>query len=119
MLLYAHFALLTARQYGVEPVKLAPEAGFQLLREGWSGNLRELKSRAEADTLGLEWANLREPASMNQTAASCGLNDELRRFEKEIIEKALLTSGNNIAEAARILQIPRRTLSEKISRLGI
>jgi transcriptional regulator with GAF, ATPase, and Fis domain len=47
------------------------------------------------------------------------LNDEIRQYEKSLIQRALATSGNNVAEAARILQLPRRALSEKISKFGL
>ncbi|NTU51808.1 MAG: sigma-54-dependent Fis family transcriptional regulator, partial [Candidatus Aminicenantes bacterium] len=37
--------------------------------------------------------------------------------EKEIIEWALRRSGNNISEAARLLRIPRTTLTSKLPRV--
>ncbi|WP_414673822.1 helix-turn-helix domain-containing protein [Martelella sp. UBA3392] len=42
----------------------------------------------------------------------------MRQYEKSLIQRTLATSGNNVAEAARILQAPRRALRETISRFG-
>ncbi|NUM78759.1 hypothetical protein HUU40_30745, partial [candidate division KSB1 bacterium] len=44
-------------------------------------------------------------------------DDFMQLREKEIIGWALKKSGNNISEAARLLQIPRTTLTSKMSRL--
>ena len=119
LLLYAHFARLAARRYGSKPYELAPEHGFRLLMETWPGNVRELKNRAEAQALGIDWALETGSRGDAQSAPSAGLNDEIRQYEKSLIQRALATSGNNVAEAARILQIPRRTLSEKIAKFGL
>lgn len=119
LLLYAHFARLAARRYGSKPNEIEPEHGFRLLAEAWPGNVRELKNRAEAQALGIDWALESASRGDAQSAPSAGLNDEIRQYEKSLIQRALTTSGNNVAEAARILQIPRRTLSEKISKFGL
>ena len=119
LLLYAHFARLAAQRYGVSPARLEPEAGYQLLKEDWPGNVRELKNRAEAEALGLDWIQGSDLSPDKNTEFLAGLNDELKHYERTLIQRALATSGNNIAKAAAILRIPRRTLSEKISRLGL
>ena len=119
LLLYAHFARLAAQRYGVNPARLEPEAGYQLLKEDWPGNVRELKNRAEAEALGLDWIQGSDLSPDKNTEFLAGLNDELKHYERTLIQRALATSGNNIAKAAAILRIPRRTLSEKISRLGL
>jgi len=119
LLLYAHFARLAAQRYGVSPARLEPEAGYQLLKEDWPGNVRELKNRAEAEALGLDWIQGSDLSQDKNNKFLAGLNDELKHYERTLIQRALTTSGNNIAKAAAILRIPRRTLSEKISRLGL
>lgn len=119
ILLYAHFSRRAAQRYGMKPFKLQPDLGYQLLRENWPGNVRELKNRAEAQALGLDWIHRSDPLQEDESALSAGLNDEIQSYEKALIQKALMTTGNNITKAAEILRIPRRTLSEKIARFGL
>jgi two-component system C4-dicarboxylate transport response regulator DctD len=60
-----------------------------------------------------------QAAGGEQALAAPGLAETMARIESEIIRRALKEAGGNQAEAARRLQIPRRTLGEKIARLGI
>lgn len=43
----------------------------------------------------------------------------VRDFERAAIKQCLLETGGNVAAALKRLKIPRRTLSEKMARLGI
>jgi DNA-binding NtrC family response regulator len=47
------------------------------------------------------------------------LKDQLEAFEREVIEQCLKETGGNIGVAMQRLSIPRRTLSDKMERLGI
>jgi Bacterial regulatory protein, Fis family len=47
------------------------------------------------------------------------LAGQVREFERAVIRQCLLETGGNIAEALQRLKIPRRTLNEKMVRLGI
>lgn len=51
-----------------------------------------------------------EPASYSQHVAA---------FERALIERCLAETGGNIGGVMKRLAIPRRTLSEKMARLGI
>ena len=64
---------------------------------------------------------LREPslgASEGDTS-SPSLAYQVREFERAAISQCLLETGGNIGAALKRLKIPRRTLSEKMARLGI
>ena len=47
------------------------------------------------------------------------LNEEVRRFEADLIRAALVRSGGNQARAARLLGVKHTTLNAKIKRYGI
>jgi DNA-binding NtrC family response regulator len=51
--------------------------------------------------------------------APLSLADQIREFERTVIRQCLLETGGNIAAALERLKIPRRTLNEKMVRLGI
>ena len=64
---------------------------------------------------------LREPlpATAAEDAAAPSLASLVREFERAAISQCLLETGGNIAAALERLKIPRRTLNEKMARLGI
>jgi len=51
--------------------------------------------------------------------AEGGLRERLRAFEIQLIQEALGATGGNQTEAARLLEIPRRTLVRKLRDLEI
>ncbi|MNF19142.1 C4-dicarboxylate transport transcriptional regulatory protein DctD [compost metagenome] len=53
-------------------------------------------------------------ASPNQSLAA-----QLDAFEAQCLRQALQQCRGNIAEAMALLQLPRRTLNEKMQRYGI
>jgi hypothetical protein len=63
---------------------------------------------------------LREPLQTTaEAAAAPSLASQVREFERAAISQCLLETGGNIAAALERLKIPRRTLNEKMARLGI
>ena len=47
------------------------------------------------------------------------LSDDVAAFEKNAIERALMACEGDIAGALELLNLPRRTLNEKMTRYGI
>lgn len=47
------------------------------------------------------------------------LTDRVRAFEKHLLEQALQDSGGSVKETMRRLGLSRRTLNEKMARLGV
>ena len=118
VLLYTHFLALAADRHG-RPV---PEVGFSLrrdlLRRPWTGNVRELRSAAEAHALGLMGpAEARANDAVSLVEGS--LAERIATFEAREIAAVLGRCGANAQKAAQILQIPRRTLADKIRRYGL
>jgi len=115
-LLFEYFAGRAAEALGRE---LRPPSEAQirnLLVHDWPGNVRELRNAAERYALGLgETAAGRSPSS----GSALSLTEQVERFEKSVIERALIESGGKIATVLKQLNIPRRTLNEKMARLGI
>ena len=48
-----------------------------------------------------------------------GLQAQLADYERLLIVEALQACSGNVAEAAALLRLPRKTLYDKIARLGI
>ena len=101
------------------------EETLQLLENySWSGNLRELRNvirRAALFTLGDmitpdHLPVLSAPSSKDRTEPTIPLRPE---NEQELIEAALRRAKGNKTEAARILQVDRKTLYNKMHQYGI
>jgi hypothetical protein len=60
-----------------------------------------------------------EPKDTETDTRIPSLAGQVREFERAVIRQCLLETGGNIAEALQRLKIPRRTLNEKMVRLGI
>lgn len=84
-----------------------------LMEHDWPGNIRELAHYAQRFALGLETA----PSS--QTDQPSSLGDRVARFEASILNDTLNETGGNIVEAMERLQIPRKTLYDKLKKYGI
>ncbi len=101
---------------------LAEEAA---LAHDWPGNVRELRNRLErAVALGMnEWIM---PADMFPGRTHGGAEDDFPTLsiareaaERRQIERALDLTEGQIAQAAKLLDISRTTLWEKMTRLGL
>ncbi|MFZ2101436.1 MAG: sigma-54 dependent transcriptional regulator [Oricola sp.] len=113
VLLYAHFAALARRRYGLPDVPVSHALERELRGHTWPGNVRELKARADRDALGINWtSDFEQP----RRGTAHDLSTDLREFEMSKICEALEAVGGDVKRAAERLGIPRRTLSDKISR---
>jgi DNA-binding NtrC family response regulator len=108
---------------GKPEIQISPLAGAALLHYPWPGNIREMSNvleRAmvlqrgaclEVDDLGLERAR-EVPAGGGELAT-------MKEMERSHIERVLQRTGGNVAEAAQILGMARRTLYDRIKALGL
>ncbi|MBS0247191.1 MAG: sigma-54-dependent Fis family transcriptional regulator [Proteobacteria bacterium] len=117
-LLFLHFANDAARRHGRELRPLDKDSIAALLEHDWPGNVRELRTAAERFAIGLETPaeRLALPAV---EAAEAWLPARLAAYERELIAAAIREHHGDMAGAAQSLGIPRRTLNEKMNRLGI
>lgn len=135
LLLARHFALQTARRYGLPDPVLVPEAEAALQRYPWPGNVRELRHLIEravllgggaplgAACLGLPPA---DPAADLPAPAATGPASErsldamtLDEAERHLIERALARCRGNVSEAARQLGVTRMALRYRIDKLRL
>lgn len=110
-----------AREGAGNPVRFSDEA-LQVLRAyDWQGNVRELLnvlaaarlqatgSVVRADDLDITGAHARSRSAQPYTAT------ELRKVERNTIERALAQTGGNVSQAAALLGISRSTLHRRLS----
>lgn len=119
-------ALLTNKflfKYGVEYkdrlVPITDEALKVLERYHWPGNIRELENIIQSAVIMCDkQVSLQDlPEYLKYTIAFPDQQEELRplkTIEKQYILKVLEATNNNKSKAAKILEIDRKTLSEKI-----
>ena len=86
-----------------------------LVSHDWPGNLRELRTFAQNFVLGL--TRLAQPAAQGAKGAS--LHALVANFERTLLEDAMRRSGGSVAEVQRNLNIPRKTLYDKLSKYGL
>lgn len=123
-MLFSHFVKLAEQEFNREAPEPTPHDLSALRAHKWPGNVRELKNVAERFTLarqgsggGLGEILSSRPAPNNSTPAP--LADQMNAFEKTIIAQALTQCEGNISNVMQLLDVPRRTLNEKMLRHGL
>jgi DNA-binding NtrC family response regulator len=115
--------------------RITPEAINHLMRYNWPGNVRELQNLIEMLVVMKEEGEISVddlPAKIRNTPSGnvgsgtiifsedgIDFNDHVSRLEKELLLKALKMSGGVKNRAAKLLNLNRTTLVEKLKRLNI
>lgn len=123
MLLATHFLETYARIYETSVPQISQDDLAALMAHDWPGNVRELRNVCERRVLSAR----RGTGSMAQAIRSDqGLDDvpdtlreAVAAFERELIGKAIKAHEGRMEAAADALGIGRRTLNEKIVKLGL
>ncbi|WIJ25739.1 sigma-54-dependent transcriptional regulator [Devosia sp. RR2S18] len=123
VLLFHHFLAEAARRFDKPAPSLHPADVNALMVHSWPGNVRELRAAAERFALGLDapgrsLGNLLG-AEASPAPAAASLAERVAAYERHVIEAELARHNDSIAAVVDALQVPRRTLSEKMSRLGV
>jgi two-component system C4-dicarboxylate transport response regulator DctD len=116
-LLFEYFASLAAGAHGQERRPVSAATINRLMTHDWPGNVRELRNAAERYALGLSesfW-----PVAGAAESAQQSLAEQVEAFERSIIERCLTEAGGKLTVVMERLNIPRRTLSEKMARYGV
>ena len=117
-----------ATEFGYVFAGIEADCAACLMDYEWLGNVRELENMMERaivlsagkviaikhlpkEILGDNYA----PPAINAAEVSA-LNSQVEQFEKNIIEQALLKTGDNKAKAAQLLEISERSLWYKIKK---
>ncbi|MGJ8603527.1 MAG: sigma-54-dependent transcriptional regulator [Marivita sp.] len=123
VLLYEHFVGQLCETYEISPIEMTPEDAAALLAHGWPGNVRELRHVAERRVLAARRGGgsvaeaLRTDDQTDDVPAT--LREAVARFEKTLISQAILNHGGRMDAVAEALGIGRRTLNDKIVKLGL
>ena len=123
VLLATHFLNEYAQVYEIDSPELDQDDLAALLAHDWPGNVRELRHVCERRIL----AARRGGGSVVQAIQSDQNFDEVpdtlreavAAFERELIGKAIKAHKGRMDAAAEALGIGRRTLNEKIVKLGL
>jgi transcriptional regulator with PAS, ATPase and Fis domain len=112
-----------ARRSGLPPKSLAADALDWLAQQPWPGNIRELRNVLEQASLMTDDGVLTarhfgasSQPSPRASAAPAPLPQRKAELEREAIAAALSSTGGNRVAAAKLLQISRATLYEKLAR---
>ena len=122
VILFHHFLGEASRRFGRPAPALHPADLSALLSHTWPGNVRELKAAADRFALGLGATGRSIGDILGQRLPSPSgesLAERLAAYERHLIETELDRNNDSIAATAEALQVPRRTLSEKMTRLGV
>ena len=117
--LFQHFALTAAARYEREPPPASPELMRRLMAQDWPGNVRELQNAAERFVLSPAAFSGRDTETPGASGAGRTLAEEVRYFERALIEQALSEHGGNVTEACAALGVPRKTFYEKMQKHGL
>ncbi len=110
-LLFSHFMQHAALRYGREVPTVTGEQMQELMAQAWPGNVRELRNVADRFVLGL--------APQGVAAAPRSLDEQVSLFERHLIQEALSASAGRAAAASELLQLPKKTLYDRMRRFGL
>ena len=116
-LLFEYFAASAAAAHERELRPITSATLTMLITHLWPGNVRELRNAAERYALGLPGPMM--PQAGDTGSERLSLAEQVEAFERALIERCLSETGGKINAVLERLKIPRRTLSEKMVRLGI
>lgn len=120
-LLFKHFAMLAAARYHKPVVPLNQLQLDSLLSHSWPGNVRELRNLAERYVLlGPEAAFMQQGLPLADTLGSAmSLTERVAFFEQMLIEEALNATKGSIKLTMQALNLPRKTLYDKMRKYGL
>ena len=117
--LFQHFLEDACSKYSVAPPPVSTALRAALLGHGWPGNVRELQNAAERCALGLDLGIVQ--VAVNDAAPRSGmpLSEQVDAFERSLIASELLNPHQSLREVAQALQLPRKTLHDKLRKYGL
>ncbi|MGK6325005.1 sigma-54-dependent transcriptional regulator [Sphingomonas sp. DT-51] len=111
-LLFAYFLGEAAERFGRERPNIDPAVEARLVADDWAGNVRELRNYATRVVLGVAEE---KPSARDQLP----LAERVDRFEAATIRATLDRVRGDVGAAAAELQLPRRSLYDRLQRHGI
>lgn len=106
--LMAYFISQAVNRFHCEAVTWSEQDLLRWQQHDWPGNVRELKTVAERLCLGV--SDCIEPSRIVTTS----LSSKVEVYERSLIRDALKSTKGNVADAAELLQLPKKTLYDKL-----
>jgi two-component system C4-dicarboxylate transport response regulator DctD len=110
--LFARFLDRAARRLGRDIPPIDHAIRRRLLEHDWPGNLRELSNFASEVAVGIA-------APTERPVTDRSLSKQVQDYEAELIREALTAFSGDMRRVTESLQIPRKTLYDKMARHGI
>ncbi|MBM2576874.1 sigma-54-dependent Fis family transcriptional regulator [Jannaschia sp. Os4] len=108
--LFSRYLAQSCEQADLAVPEVPPDMRARLMARDWPGNARALMNHAMRFAMGME-----EEAA----PSSGGLAERMRAVERSILVEALTRHGGHATEAARDLDLPRKTFYDKLARHGL
>ena len=134
-MLAQRFARMSAQHNGLPPRTISQDAMRALMRYDWPGNIRQLENAIEhavamsgghTEIMPEMLPEELRPAERGASVPSMTIPDEgvnfssiMSQMEKDLILQCLEKTGGNKRQAAKLLNLSRTTLIDKLQRLGI
>ncbi|MEA3545928.1 MAG: sigma-54 dependent transcriptional regulator [Thermodesulfobacteriota bacterium] len=111
--LMAYFLSQASRRFNRKAVTWNEQDLLKWQQHDWPGNVRELKTVAERLCLGV--SDGIDPSRVVTTS----LASKVAVYERGLIRDALKSTQGNVVNAAELLQMPKKTLYDKLSMHGL
>ncbi|MCE9793662.1 sigma-54 dependent transcriptional regulator [Shewanella indica] len=119
-LLFLHFARIASARYHKALIALGGEQQARLSTHEWPGNVRELRNLAERYVLlGAEAAFAGAIGSSDSLQSGMSLTQRVEFFERLLIEEALAHNKGSIKLTMEQLELPRKTLYDKMRKYAL
>ncbi len=120
LILFEHFTLQT----NSDSRPLSDADRNAVLSYAWPGNVRELRNVAMRfaldDTVSvMEILSSRPSSTTEETQAGVPLMIQLHNFERKVLHDSLVRHQGRINEVMQELDLPRRTLNQKMQKFGL
>lgn len=123
LLLFQHFVAQIAETYEMKSPEMSASDAATLLANSWPGNVRELRHVAERWVLAARRGGASIAAAMRLSDGEYDVPETLREavaaFERQLIAQSIKAHDGRMDAVADALGIGRRTLNDKIVKLGI
>lgn len=123
LLLFRHYLHRLSQLYELPTPTLTNDDISALIAYDWPGNVRELQNVAERRVLAQRRGGGSVRHAIAKQTSSQPFPETLREavamFERELISRAIQTDEGRMDDVAASLGIGRRTLNEKIVKLGL
>jgi two-component system C4-dicarboxylate transport response regulator DctD len=112
--LAAHFLEEARRRYLKPDVEIGAELLSRWMTHDWPGNVRELKNAVDRHVLGID-VTMPDALTADGNEAYA-LSHRVDLFERSLIIEELKRCNGQVAKAAEVLHLPKKTLYDKLKK---